>query len=200
MRFWVSSGFLYLCARLCISTAYASDDARDDPWSVSLYAGPATTKFIGAIAQSGFNYHPTAAAAGLDVDRRLIYLGGDLWIAADAQGAQYWFGHHDRTYGAGLGFLVDDPFGWAHTRFSIYDGPSWDSDPPYLAIGYKEKVHPEWRRHFLNYLTIDYAVRLPHSENWDGVLQFYHRSGMFGVISPGDDESTVIGFGVRYRF
>jgi hypothetical protein len=198
MRTWAAIGLL--CVSLSCLPAHADDDARNDPWSVSVYAGPATTKYVGAIVVSGFNYHPTSAAVGVDLDRRLIYLGGDLWIGADAQAAIYRFGHPDKVYGAGLGFLVDDPFGWENTKFSIYDGPSWDTDPPYISIGYKEKVHPAARGRFLNYVSFDFAVRLPHTEKWDLIAQVYHRSGMFGAFSIEDDESTIVGCGIRYRF
>jgi len=204
MRIWAPIVFLFLSAPICTASALAddnpSDGAKEDPWSASLYAGPATTKYVGAIVQSGFNFHPTAAAMGLDLDRRLFYLGDDLWIGWDAQGVQYLFGHRDTAYGTGLGFLVNDPFGWNNTKFSIYDGPSWDTDPPFISIGYKEKVHPASRGRFLNYVSVDFAVQLPHTEKWDGVFQLYHRSGMWGVYSVEDDESTVVGFGLRYRF
>ena len=204
MRAWAVVGLLSVCIPLGVLPASAEDDlqddAKNDPWSVTLYAGPATNKYAGAIIQSGLNYHPTAAAIGLDIDRRLIYLGGDLWIGWDAQGAQYLFGHEDLAYGTGLGFLVNDPFGWRNTKFSIYDGPSWDTDPPYIEIGYKEKVYPAARQRFLNYVSIDFAAQLPHAEKWDGVFQIYHRSGMFGVYSIGDDENTIVGFGIRRRF
>ena len=82
MRVWALVGLLFVCTPF--GAALADDDlqdnAKNDPWSVALYAGPATTKYVGAIIQSGLNYHPTAGAIGLDIDRRLIYLGDDLWI------------------------------------------------------------------------------------------------------------------------
>jgi hypothetical protein len=200
MRCRTLAGPLFLFIPLLVSPANADDDARNDPWSVTLYAGPATTKYVGAIVVSGFNFHPTAAAGGVDLSRRLIYLGGDLWIGADGQAVEYWFGHHDTNYATGLGFIVDDPFGIQGTRFSIYDGPSWDTDPAYTSIGYKEKVFAASRVRFLNYVSINYAVSLPHTRKWDVVFQIFHRSGMWGVYSVADDESTVVGFGIRYRF
>src|SRR5208283_678438 len=167
----------------------ADGNSGGDPWSVALYAGPSTTKYIGSVIVSG-NYHPTSAMAGLALTRRLIYLGADIWIGSEAQATEYWFGHHDTSYAVGLGFLFNDPFGFKHTSFAVYDGPSWDTDPPHLAIGYDEKVYGEERKRYLNYISFEFAARLPHSEQWDGILRIYHRSGMFGVFSIGDDEST----------
>ena len=179
--------------------ARADDRDLGSPTSITLYAGPATTKFFGAVFQS-FNMHPTAAMAGAAVDHRLIYLGAGIWLGAEATGGEYWFGHHDTAYGVGLGFQINDPFGFRHASFSFYDGPSWDTDPPHLALGYDNKVFPEERARFLNYISIEEAIALSRSGNWDGVIRWYHRSGMFGVYSRDDDGGMAIGLGVRYRF
>jgi hypothetical protein len=187
------------CTALRPGAGWADDRDLGSPTSITLYAGPATTKYFGAVIQS-FNYHPTSVMAGVAVDHRFLYLGWGTWLSGEAEGGQYWFGHRDTTYGVGLGLQINDPFGFKHASFSIYDGPSWDTDPPYISIGYNEKVHPSERRRFLNYVSIEEAIALSRSGNWDGVIRLYHRSGMFGVYSIGDDEGMTLGLGVRYRF
>src|SRR3974390_1474128 len=185
---------LVMLLALAPVTALADDKDLGSPTSITLYAGPSTTKYFGAVIQS-FNMHPTAAMAGIAVDHRFLYLGSGIWFSGEAQGGQYWFGHHDTTYGVGIGLQINNPFGFKHASLSFYDGPSWDTDPPYLAIGYKEKVYPAARRRFLNYVSIEEAIALSRDGKWDGGIRWYHRSGMFGVYSADDDGGVTLGLG-----
>ena len=177
----------------------AAEYGRDDPWSASIYVGPWTTKYIGAIVQS-FNDHPTAAMAAASLNRRILDLGWGVWVSSDSYVSQTWFGHHDTSYGVGLGLRIDGPLGFRHSTFSVYDGPSWDTSPPHLVLGYHNKVHHGQGHRFLNYLGVEEAVALSREGKWDVIFRILHRSGMFGVYSMGDDESTLLGVGLRYRF
>lgn len=187
-------------ACLAPAAAHAQGDyGNSDPWSVSAFVGPFTTKYAGAVVQS-FNMHPTATLAGVAVDRHLLYLGWGTWIAADGEATQTWFGHHDASYAVGLGVQVNGPLGFRHSTFSVYDGPSWDTDPPHLAIGYNEKVFGESRQLMLNYVAVEEAIALSPDGKWDGIFRVYHRSGMFGVYSIGNDAGLTLALGIRYRF
>ena len=73
------------------------DDREDGPWSATLYLGPASTKYAVATFMS-LNMHPTGVMAGLAVDRKLLYLGYDISLAAEGQVTQYFFGHEDTTF------------------------------------------------------------------------------------------------------
>ena len=179
--------------------AQAGEYGYDDPWTIRIYTGPYSTKYLGAIVQS-FNMHPTAEFVGVGLDRHLIYLGWGTWIIADGEAGQTWFGHHDSTYGVGLGLQINGPFGFRHSAISVYDGPSWDTDPPHLIIGYDEKVYGGQNHRFLNYMVIEDAIALSRDGKWDGLIRLFHRSGMFGLYSIGDDAGTTIGLGLRYRF
>lgn len=192
---------LFLAAFFFSFAAHAGDTsfAERDPWSVTVYAGPSTDKYFGAVFTSG-NMHPTSVLFGATINRRLLYLGHDIWLGSEAQIAQYWFGHHDTEFGAGPGLLINEPFGIPRTALSFYDGPSWDTDPADKAVGYGNKVFNAQRQQFLNYIDIEYAVALSPTGKWDGVFRFFHRSGMFGVYSVGDDAGLAFGLGVRYRF
>ncbi|HEY0302618.1 MAG TPA: hypothetical protein VGC36_14830 [Rhizomicrobium sp.] len=184
---------------LALWPAGALAESGGRPWSVTVYAGPATTKYFGAVFTSG-RLEANSAMLGVAVDGRLLYLGAGIFLAAEAEITQYWFGHHNTTFAFGLGFQVSEPFGLRRTRFSVYDGPSYALDPPYTSIGYHGMVHPSLRKKMLNYVTLEYAVALSPDSNWDGVVRMYHRSGAWGWYSIGDDDGLSFGLGVKYRF
>lgn len=193
-------GRLGFCVFLLMAGPAAAETAASNgPWSVTVYFGPSTTKFFGAVFTSG-RFQATGAMVGLAGDGRLLYLGEGVSLAAEAQITQYGFGHSDTSFAFGLGFQVNAPFGWDHTRFSVYDGPSYAVDPPRTSIGYHSIVYPAPGVKFLNYISLEYAVALSHDSNWDAVVRLYHRSGAWGVYSDHDDDGLAWGLGLKYRF
>jgi hypothetical protein len=62
---------------------------------------------------------------GVAVDRKLLYLGSDISLAAEGQVTQYFFGHRNTTFALGLGLQFDKLFGFDHTSLSLYTGPSF---------------------------------------------------------------------------
>jgi hypothetical protein len=195
---WGPVCWVFAIAVATISAVHA--DEKDHPWSATVYYGPSTTKYFFAVLQK-FNMQPTGTMLGLAVDRNLIYLGDDIYVGAEAQVTQFFFGHTDTTGAAGLGFRADNIFGLSRTIFSMYSGPSYDTDPPYTSIGYGGKILPAERRaRFLNFVGAELAVGLPHINNWYGVIRIYHRSSMMGVYPVGDDAGIAVGIGLQYRF
>jgi hypothetical protein len=188
-----------MCAALLAGPAFADDGAPSHRWSASLYAGPSTTKYFGAALQN-LNFEPTGVMIGLAADRPFLNLGWEVALSGEVQVTQYLFGHRDTSFAAGLGFQADAPFGISGTILSFYDGPSYALDPPYTSIGYSGHVWPSWRKKFLNYLSIEYAVALSQDRKWDGVFRVYHRSGAFGLVSEGDDDGLAVGLGIRRNF
>ncbi len=173
--------------------------ASNGPWSVTVYFGPSTTKFFGAVFTSG-RLQATGAMVGLAGDGRLLYLGEGISLGAEAQFTQYGFGHPNTTLALGLGFQINAPFGLTGNRISVYDGPSYAFDPPYTSIGYRGIIYPAWRKKFENYVTLEYAIALSRDSNWDGVIRMYHRSGAWGLYTESDDDGLSFGLGVKYRF
>ncbi|MEI9997294.1 MAG: hypothetical protein WDM91_22045 [Rhizomicrobium sp.] len=184
---------------LAVSWPAAAAAAPYKPWSVTVYFGPSTTKFFGAVFTSG-RFEATGAMLGVAGDARLTYLGAGISLAAEAQVTQYWFGHRNTSVALGLGFQANAPFGIKGTRFSVYDGPSYAFDPPHTSIGYHSVVYPAARVRFLNYIGMEYAVALSRTSSWDGVIRLYHRSGAWGVYSDHDDDGLAVGLGLKYRF
>lgn len=184
---------------LLAGTAGALAGDGTGPWSSTLYYGPSTTKYFGAVLQK-FNMHPTGTMIGLAVDRRLIDFGWDISLAGEAQLTQYFFGHPDTTAALGVGLQLNDIFGMKRTSFSGYIGPSYATDPPYTSIGYRGQIWPASRVKFLNFVGIEFAVGFPGTRHWDGVFRIYHRSGLLGVYSESDDDGLAVGLGIRAHF
>lgn len=168
-----------------------------DPWSATLYYGPSTTKWVGAVLQTGLGANGTMT--GLAVDRHLLDLGDDISLGAEAQLTEY-FPSPNTTVAAGLGIRFGDIFGLKGVDFSFYSGPSYASDPPATSVGYRGIVYPAWQDKFLNYVSMQLAVPLSATGKWDGVLQVYHRSGAFGLYSNSDDDGLAVGIGMRKNF
>jgi hypothetical protein len=174
-------------------------DSADGPWSATLYAGPATTKFLLAVLSSG-SYRPTGAMAGLAVDRKLVPLGWDISLALEGQVTQTFFGQRDTTFALGPGIVAHEPFGWKGTSFSFFTGPSYATDPPATSIGYGGKIEPSGRKKWLNFVGVEFAARLAPESDWDVVGRLYHRSGAFGLYANNTDVGMAVGVGIRGRF
>ena len=175
----------------------AQDATR--PWSATLYSGPFSTKYILATLSSG-RLQPTGAMAGFAVDRKLTKLGWDVSLALEGQMTQTFFGHRDTTFALGPGFVADAPFGWKGTSISVFTGPSYAVDPPAFSIGYRGKIEPSPRKKWLNFVAVEFAVRLAPDSDWDIAGRFYHRSGAFGLYADDVDAGMGIGVGIRRRF
>lgn len=169
-------------------------------WSVSLWLGPNARKFVGAIVQDGFNMQSRGLVAGVALNRKLVRLGSDIYIAAEIQVNQTFLDHQDTIFAGMLGLQFDNLFGYERTSFAVYTGPSYDLDPAYEVICYKHQVSATLRKKFLNEVTAEFSSGLPFTENWDWAARLYHRSGVFGLYSQGDDDGLGVGLGLRYHF
>jgi hypothetical protein len=184
----------FLILALTVPAAHAA--SINGPLTVTLYAGPSSTKFFGAVLQS-LKLQPTGAMVGVAVDGRLLYLGQGISLAGEAQVTQYFWGHENTTVALGLGFQFKDIFGWRRVDWSIYAGPSYATDPPFVSIGYRGRLYPAARNKYLNFVGIEWAVGLGHDSPWQGVFRVYHRSGLYGVYSESDDDGIALGWGIR---
>ena len=55
-------------------------------------------------------------------------------------------------------------------------------------------------RRFLNFLGAEIAVARKSDPSWQLVYRLHHRSGVFGLYSPGIVGSTAVGLGIRHTF
>jgi hypothetical protein len=193
-------GFALICAVATEANADSqSPQFGDEPWSVTVFTGPSTTKYFFAVFSSG-RLQPTGVGTGIALDRKLFHVTSDLSITAEANVVQTYFGHYDTELSAGLGFQWNEPFGFPYTSLSGYDGMSEATDPAYTSIGYGNRVYPSERTRFLNYMSVEWTAAFNRTSQWDLVFRLFHRSGAFGLVSEGDDAGLVMGVGVRRRF
>jgi hypothetical protein len=168
-------------------------EARNSPWSATLYAGPSSTKFVTQIL--GGDFEVNGGMVGLAIDRGLFRLGSGISIAAELEATQFFGEYSYFTGGLGIGLRFDE-FPWSdsvRTTFAIYTGPSYAPNAPLI----KEPT-PHQDPKFLNFVSVEAGVGV--SRHWDAVFRIYHRSGAWGTYSNTADVGTMIGLGLRTRF
>jgi len=128
-------------------------------------------------------------------------LGSGFTFEAEAQYVREFAGNDDNTFAFGIGVGHAD-FPWKDvfpTSLAFYSGPSYSTDPQIIP-GSATKLRPESRsKHFLNYVGVELAVGLAALPNWALVGRYFHRSGVFGLITN-IDEGSAIGLGIRREF
>lgn len=100
-------------------------------------------------------------------------------------------------------FLV---FTWKHfpwdrrllTSISLLEGVSYMFGHPQWECRTTEKAQND--RRFLNFLGAEITAAMPTDPTWQLVYRIHHRSGVFGLYSPGIVGSTAVGVGLRHTF
>jgi len=158
--------------------------------SVTLYGGPATHQFVSEIIQGHFSVDGTML--GLAYDRQLADLGAGFVIEAEAQATHFFMNPSYSTVAAGLGVRYDTSR-WTGqaSSFAFYTGPS------YADAATRDN---DESKHFLEYVSLEFALENISSSQWDGVVRMYHRSGAFGLYQNNTDIGSVLGVGIRRRF
>lgn len=186
----------FLVSSLALATSLWTGTARaDGPWSVTLYGGPSSTKFVTQILSGDFTIN--GGMAGLAIDRGLFRLGGGVSLAAEVQATQFFGEYSYSTAGLGLGFRFDE-LPWSDSlpsSFAIYTGPSYAPNAPLIKL-----PSPHHDPKFLNYVSLEFAVQIPGTRKWDATLRVFHRSGAWGTYSNTADVGSMIGIGIRRRF
>ncbi|NKB47568.1 MAG: hypothetical protein GKR77_07255 [Legionellales bacterium] len=114
--------------------------------------------------------------------------------------------------------LQDDPVGtifqvnpflrfvWKHfpwdryviTTFAVGEGVSYSSKIPSREL--RDTTKAANARRFLNFLMFEATFSLPQYPQWQLIYRIHHRSGVFGLYTPGIVGSTAMGVAVRYWF
>lgn len=84
------------------------------------------------------------------------------------------------------------------TTFSIGEGVSYITGHPARETRDTERASND--RRFLNFLVVELTAASPEYPDWQLVYRIHHRSGVFGLYSPGIVGSTAVGLGIRHRF
>jgi hypothetical protein len=189
-------------------TGYADDNESIytyQPWAVMGYWGKMTDNTLGQVIK--FDYKTTQETLySLEFSHQLmannplrkffspivstIEVIGNVTYRDDPVGPIYEFNP----------YLA---FRWQHlpwnniivTSFAMGEGLSYDSQVPQV-----EARNSEETQSLLNYLMLEATFALPNHPQWELVARIHHRSGVFGLYDAGNNGSTAVGVGIRYRF
>jgi hypothetical protein len=94
-----------------------------------------------------------------------------------------------------------DGFPWRehlYTTVAASTGLNWISTLPAAEAGTPGSPEP-YTSQVLHYFAPEISFALPRHRQYELVLRYHHRSGIFGAINGVEDGSNVIAFGFRYR-
>lgn len=182
------------CLVLAAVVLGATGARADNPWSVTLYAGPYTQHWASQILVGQFVTN--GGMVGLAVDRQLVNLGSGISIGAEAQITQYGMAEDYASVALGAGLRFDS-FPWSdhlRTTLAIYSGPSYTTAKPFYGRPFNYGSP-----RFLNFVSAEVGVGIP-TTHADFVFRLYHRSAVWRLYGEQFDAGTMFGIGFRRRF
>lgn len=208
------SGFSLLPKSMWLSTKYAdkawvtSGDVYDKyEWGVMGYVGAMTGSELYHDMYFDFNGLGPGTLYSFEVLRQLpkdnwarqlfrglvstIEVGGNYTYETDPTG----------PINEGNAYFVFRwrDFPWNHkvlTTFGIGEGLSYASHVPQQELDSEDE--PGNATRLLNYLMTELTFSMPEHPEWQVMYRLHHRSGVFGLYTPGTVGSTAAGIGVRY--
>ncbi len=183
--------------------------ARDYVWNVSAFYGRMTDTILNRVLR--FKDIQLGQA-------KLYSLEGAYQLAPDNLLRRFLQPALSTIFVGVNGTYEDDPNGaiyelnpflmlrWQHfpldkyivTTFGFGDGVSFASGIP--ARETRDIQKAENARKFLNLLLFEVTAALPSHPDWQIIYRIHHRSGVFGLYSPGITGSTAIQVGIRHQF
>lgn len=189
-------------------TSSSNFPPRDYIWNITGFYGRMTNSILNRVVR--FNY--SLADAKLYSVEGAYQLPADCWVRRLLKPLV------STVFVGANGTYQDDPNGslyefnpfvmlrWQHfpwdkyitTTFGFAEGVSWASRLPAREIRDTKKA--ENARKFLNLLLFEVTTALPSHPDWQVVYRVHHRSGVFGLYSPGITGSTAVQLGIRHQF
>lgn len=180
---------------------WEANDSKTRYWEVTVYVAPDGRKWASAITRDYFNLQSRDVLLAVALDRKLVRLFRDIYLMGEIQIGQTLPDHYGTMFSGMLGIKLDNLFGIRRLSLAAYTGPSYDLNPANYVIGYNHRVYKNvLRKKFLNAVAAEISGPLPWGENWDWTGRLYHRSGVFGLYSHGDDDGLALGVGLKYHF
>lgn len=162
-------------------TGRLSTENTSDLWTLSKVSFE--NSYVGAIA----------------VSKELLWWGDSATLDAELQTLRHFGGQDHWEFTSMLVFRWKD-FGWddtIDTDVAIGMGPSYPTEIP------AEELYQHTRGNsgrLLNSLMAEFAFADPDVPDWQYVLRWHHRSGMFRTFSDVGEASSVFGFGIKKKF
>lgn len=179
-----------------------ADDGSGRRWAATLFAGVS----IDAAAFTDTVLQPWNGTWGSDT---LVALAGSyelvrLWRwftierelgtglrLGDTGSVEVWGGLYFRF----AGFPWNDRL---YTTVAVSTGLNWISTLPEAESGPPGRPEPDTSQ-VLHYFSPEITFALPRHRQYELVIRYHHRSGIFGAINGVEDGSNVIALGFRYR-
>lgn len=172
-----------------------------DGWAVTFYSGPFTSQQTGKIF---FNFNAQferSAILALELSKKLGTVLDDRLQFELATGLVKHVGRqHHWEVDAPVFIARWKQFPWnetVRTTFAIGDGVSFASRLPRHEV---ERRGRDECAKTLNYLMAEITFGHKSLPNWDFVLRYHHRSGVFGLYDGVHDGSNVLAAGIKYKF
>ena len=125
------------------------------------------------------------------------------WVIEGEVGLGYRFKQVNAPEGWIALFLRYRGFPWNHL---VYTTAALNTGLSYVAAvsdiekeSAAERGHPDGSK-LLHYLAPEFTFADPERRDWEFVVRFHHRSGVFGLFSGVWGGSNVVTGGIRHRF
>lgn len=175
------------------------------PWAVMFYYGRMTNNDLGKVLTSSFTLskeklYSVEFSHQLPSANAFMQFFQPLVSTIDVVGN---FTYRDDPLGNIYEVNPYLAFRWNHfpwnkyvfTSFAVGEGLSYDTKVP--QIEQRTSTHSQ---SLLNFLLFEATFAMPSHPNWELVARVHHRSGVFGLYNAGNNGSTAVGLGIRYRF
>jgi hypothetical protein len=118
--------------------------------------------------------------------------GGAAYRSGDTNGGEFW----------AAVYLRYDGFPWTnyvYTTFGISMGPDYVTRLPQVERGTDARPEPNQSR-WLNFFSPEITLALPDYPQYEFVMRYMHRSGIFGTYNGVYEGANAFVLGARYRF
>lgn len=172
-----------------------------DGWALTFYSGPFSSQTTSKIIFDFNAQFERSAILAVELSKKLGSVLDDRLQFELGAGLVKHVGHQHH-------WEVDIPvliarwkeFPWndtVRTTFAIGDGVSFASRIPKHEL---ERRGRNESAKTLNYLMAELTFGHKSLPNWDFVLRYHHRSGVFGLYDGVHDASNVFAAGIKYKF
>ncbi len=178
--------------------------APSPDWGVLVFGGASAgrTRLIELIPMPWSGHYGDHYFAGGALSRRLAQ-PDPYWSIEGEIGAGYRFKQSNTPEGWIALFLRFHGFPWNHvvyTTVALNTGLSYVTTVPDIEKeSAAERGHPDGSR-LLHYLAPEFTFADPAHRDWELVVRFHHRSGVFGLFNGVWGGSNVVTGGIRHRF
>ena len=178
--------------------------AANPEWGVLVFGGASAgrTKLYELVLTSWNGDYTDNYFVGGALSRRLVQLHKN-WTIEGEIGAGYRFKQVNAPEGWVAAYLRFDGLPWNHWVYTTIAASVGLSYVGTVSEVEKESAsdrgHPNGSK-LLHYFSPEFTFADPNHRDWEFVVRYHHRSGVFGLFNGVWGGSNVVTGGVRHRF